>query len=96
MSELDDRPRKRSRLWNGCFFVLAVAWGLLLIVGFATSSEGRAWSRFGGNGVDMGPALVFFAGLGLLYGIKRAVEAVWDGLGGELDGDARPDKSTDV
>jgi hypothetical protein len=80
------QPKKRSRWWNGCFFVLALAWGTLLIVGFATSFEGPAWSRFGPTRPDVGPAIVFFAGLAILYGIKRGSEAIWDWLGRDESG----------
>jgi hypothetical protein len=92
LSGRSSQPKKRSRWWNGCFFVLALAWGLLLIIGFATTFEGPTWSRFGRPGWDVGPAIAFFAGLGLLYGIKRAAEAIWDWLGTDAP-DNPPDSS---
>lgn len=85
MSSQQGKPKSRTRWWNGCFVVLALGWGLLLIVGLARSFEGPAWSRFGSPGYDMGTGLVFFAGLGILYGIKRGAEALWDHLGKEDD-----------
>jgi hypothetical protein len=80
------QPKKRSRWGNGCFFELALAWALLLIVGFATAFEGPVWSRFGPPGWNVGPATVFFAGLGILYGIERGAEAIWNWLGGDDSG----------
>jgi hypothetical protein len=80
------KPKHRSRWWNGCFFVLALVWGLLLIMGFATTFDGTTWSRFGSPGWDNGPALAFFAGLGILYGVKWAAEAIWDYLGRDDSG----------
>jgi hypothetical protein len=84
---MSDQPKRRSRWWNGCFVVLAAGWGLLLIAGFATTFKGPTWSRFGPPGYDMGPAIAFFVGLGMLYGIKWAVETIWDYLGSDAGGD---------
>ena len=71
--------------------MLAFGWGLLLIVGFATTFDGPVWGRFGPADWDNGPALAFFAGLGILYGIKRAAEAIWDHLG--VDNDTYPPRN---
>jgi predicted acyltransferase len=91
LPDISTEQKKRSRWWNGCFLVLTVGWGLILIVGFATTFEGPAWTRFGPPGYDMGLALVFFAGLGILYVIKRGAEAIWDWLGRDGDDNPTPD-----
>lgn len=85
MADQQGKAKSRSRWWNGCFLVLAFGWGLLLNVGFATTFDGPVWDRFGPEGWDNGPAVAFFVGIGILYGIKRGAEALWDHLGKEDD-----------